>query len=275
MRGGPDTILVVGTRDLDSGKTTVARALLRLYGRVARGCCGFKPKAGNNLWYDYDVVSKALSQGRLFGKDAQLLKESSCTPLVEEQINPIHRLHPIPRPPGTASTASGLFIVDRVSTWKDRHHQLAVVNKNSEIPREMTPQIDLFLSRCDDVRYVRNVEELNQIASTKYEEALASAYRYVRGMCDTIIYESFSNVAVPWMGMDTPDAVLAVGPGRILLFDPDRYFEAVRMLSGMLRETSTEKILELLTPLKKIEVPPLSKEIRIQELERRLSQLIQ
>lgn len=88
--------LIVGLKELEAGKTTVARALLLCLREEGIKACGFKPKAGNTLWYDYDTVYEALSRGRLYGKDSKLLREASDTNLPEELISPIHRLWATP-----------------------------------------------------------------------------------------------------------------------------------------------------------------------------------
>jgi len=272
VSGHRQSILVVGARDLDSGKTTVALALLQALRRRGRSCCGFKPKAGNNLWYDFDVVSKSLHQGRLFGHDAQLLRQYSCVPLIEEQVNPVHRLHPIPSTGQPAASAS--FVLDRVSTWNNGHLQTAVVNKMFEARCEALPLVDRFLSRCDRVIYVEDTRQLADLASTLYEQAIASAHRMLKARCDAIVCESFSDVAVPWGGMESPDTVLVVAPGEVREYDPDRYFQAASMLSGMLNETSTGRILEVLEPLRTIRIPPLTSDRRVERLQRQLSEIV-
>ncbi|MFQ6085985.1 MAG: hypothetical protein ACE5OY_06965 [Candidatus Bathyarchaeia archaeon] len=84
--------LIVGLQKSEAGKTTVARALLYTLRERGLDACGFKPKASNTIWYDYEVVHEALSQGRLYGSDSKLLKKASGTDLPEEVISPIHRL---------------------------------------------------------------------------------------------------------------------------------------------------------------------------------------
>jgi hypothetical protein len=88
--------LIVGLKELDAGKTTVAHALLLCLGERGIKACGFKPMAANTLWHNYDVVHEALSDGRLYGKDSKLLRNASYTDFPEELINPIHRLWATP-----------------------------------------------------------------------------------------------------------------------------------------------------------------------------------
>ncbi|KAF5431541.1 putative P-loop ATPase/GTPase [Candidatus Methanophagaceae archaeon] len=106
-------ILIVGLKGQDAGKTTFALALLAYLREKGHNACAFKPRAGNNVWYDFDVVHDALSQGRLYGKDATRLKAASAfsaadDPLSEECINPIHRLWMEP-PRTSKSVLYGIF----------------------------------------------------------------------------------------------------------------------------------------------------------------------
>ena len=84
--------LIVGLKELNAGKTTIAQALLLYLRDRGMKACGFKPKAVNTLRYDYDIIHDALSQGRLYGKDSKLLKEVSGTHPPEELVSSIHRL---------------------------------------------------------------------------------------------------------------------------------------------------------------------------------------
>lgn len=121
--------LIVGLKEVDAGKTTVARALLLCLRERGITACGFKPKAGNTLWYDYEVVHEALSQGRLYGKDAKLLRMASGINIPEEIISPIHRLWVTP-PHHLKQDLATLpyFIVDRVTLWSEKPKEMVVVN---------------------------------------------------------------------------------------------------------------------------------------------------
>ena len=127
-------ILIVGLKGQDAGKTTFALALLAYLREKGHNACAFKPRAGNNVWYDFDVVHDALSQGRLYGKDATRLKAASAfsvadDPLLEECINPIHRLWMEPPRINSMSQIPG-FIIDRVTLrTKDGARNLVVENE--------------------------------------------------------------------------------------------------------------------------------------------------
>ena len=63
-------LLVAGADRVDAGKTTFSTGLV-----AHTGAHGFKPRAGNNYWFDQDDYLKATRDGRLYGKDARRLAE--------------------------------------------------------------------------------------------------------------------------------------------------------------------------------------------------------
>lgn len=250
-------VLVVGLKDLDAGKTTVARALLSIVREDGEDSCGFKPKAGNTIWYDYDVVYEALSQGRLYGKDSKLLKEASGTDLPEEAISPYHRLYAIPPEHGRRGLMElPYFIVDRVSLWRPRPRQLVVVN--DALPANEADERGLknLYASADRVAHVHSLSELNNEVRRYCERAIASAHSLIEKRHDGIVYESYADVALPWSGIVGLDMVLAVEPGYLIRYDPDRYLSAVRMYQELSKEVTTKSVMDLLKPEGVLRIPP-------------------
>ncbi len=176
---------------MDAGKTTIARALLLCLRERGIAACGFKPKAGNTLWYDYDVVYEALRQGRLYGKDSKLLREASGTKLPEELISPIHRLWATPPHYMKRDlTTLPCFIVDRVTLWSEKPKETVVVN--DALPfRHGRERLVAKLHKLEtEVLHVKTVRELNKIVNTYYEEAIELAHRRILSEHDALVYES-------------------------------------------------------------------------------------
>lgn len=275
LQGGPETtrhrILVAGVREVDSGKTTTAKAILEILCERGERPCGFKPRAGNTLWYDYDIVHEALSQGRLYGKDSRILREASATDLPEEALSPVHRLHGMPLEPGPLDiTGRNGFVMDRASLWDKDPEQIVVLNENHPLDGEAGSLADRIVSMSDKVIRVGTVNELNSAISRYYSRAVRTAHNTVRGQHDTIVYESYADVALPWKGIRDLDGVFLVGPGRIDLHDPDRYLTAVRMRGGLLKEGSTRGLRDLLDPVETLRLPPL----RSAELSARMKSIL-
>ena len=103
-------ILVVGTRQVDAGKTTFTRGLM-----VAMGMPAFKPRAANDRWYSYDTYHRAIDDGRLYGRDAMRVAAGREGDVAPEDVNPIHRLwRPVNDPDGGIhGRPNRRFLVDR------------------------------------------------------------------------------------------------------------------------------------------------------------------
>src|SRR6056297_4004761 len=118
------TLLVVGADRVDAGKTTFTVGLLEWLDGV-----GFKPRAGNDHWFDHDDVRDATADGRLYGKDAARLAAASAADVTPEELNPVHRLwRPSPGPDtGMVGQAHREFVFDRVG-------ESFVVNAHADVP---------------------------------------------------------------------------------------------------------------------------------------------
>lgn len=154
--------LIVGLKGVDAGKTTVALALLSCLQEMGMMACGFKPKAGNTLWYDYDVVYEALRQGRLYGKNSKLLQEVSSIDLPEELISPIHRLWTTP--PHYLKhdlTTLSYFIFDRITFWGEKPKEMVVVNDTLPFRHGSERLLAKLYKQETKVVHVRTLRELN------------------------------------------------------------------------------------------------------------------
>ncbi len=250
-------VLVSGLKEVDAGKTSVARALLGLMQDEGLNPCGFKPMAGNDLWYDYDVVQEALSQGRLYGKDSKLLREASNTRFSEEVISPVHRLYGIPSDnPSNVLAGDNSFLVDRVSMWNGEHEQIVVLNRRSQGNVDVWNHLRKLLAHAKKIVRVSNAKELDSVTKAYYGGAVESAHTRIMESHDSLVYESYSDVALPWSGILGLDAVLLVEPGHVYRYDPERYMSALRIQGSMLNEGSTRRIAPLLDPVGSLTVPP-------------------
>jgi len=271
-------ILIVGLKGQDAGKTTLALALLAYLREKGFNACAFKPRAGNNVWYDFDVVHDALSQGRLYGKDATSLKAASAfsatdDPLLEECINPIHRLWMEPPRINSMSQIPG-FIIDRVTLWyKDGARNLVVENETLPAMYKCSDTLLAQLrANASEIYHVRDLNTLNKLTEEYYDLAIELAYKKVVAQHDCVVIESYSDIALPWNGLNILDAVIGIKPGRISAFDPQKYLAAVQIAASTYsqEELPTARIIELLKPLKEVNVTP----CRSEKLSRGLQELL-
>ena len=266
------SIMVVGLREKDAGKTVVAQAVIEYLKEKGVNVCGFKPKAGNSFWYDYDVVYESLLQGRLYGKDAKILKNSSKTDLPEEVINPIHRLWV---ENSTYIPINGLpsFLVDRVTISEDGKFFI-VINR---LELEKYPECEKFLENlclnAEKIFEVSDVCRLNSIIKEYYDKAVELAYKRIKQDYDIIVMESYSDIALPWDKIENVKNILAVEPWHIYLYNPDKYLTAVKLSTKLRKEgeISTLQVKQLVKPAKEVKVAP----SRSREISRKLKEKIE
>jgi predicted P-loop ATPase/GTPase len=283
-------VLVVGLKGVDSGKTTFSRALLSHLSGKGLNVCGFKPMAGNNIWYDYDVVSRSLSEGRLYGRDAGLLKEESTGDVPEELINPVHRLWSEPSKID-ATTGVPTFIIDRITFWTEGRSEgedgdeyedgrgdercVLVENINIHLNGEKKLLRKLY-PKAADVYRVEDAEGLNGLVEAHYGRAIGSAYRKIAREHDAMVIEGYSDAALPAGEICDPDLVVGVEPWQISVYDPERYLDAVRLSTpSYSKEVSTGKVTELLSPKRVVEYQPSSPEERLDRLKEIMPEVLE
>jgi predicted P-loop ATPase/GTPase len=237
-------VLVAGANRVDAGKTTFSVGLIDRVGGI-----GFKPRAGNNLWFDHDDYRRAIDDGRLYGKDAKRLAAASPADVSPEEINPIHRLW---RPdPGSAGGLLGQerrqFVLDRVS-------ESYVVNAGADVPESARDALPL-----DDAVRVDSIRELNDVMSKRHLPAQAAIRRRIE-QTDPTIVESYGAIARP-MGDFEPHAVAVVEPARVRIYPGSRYVKACTVTTGGPDQGQLEEnvgsVTELIDPIETLTLPPL------------------
>lgn len=243
------TLLVAGARNVDAGKTTFATGLVHSIDGV-----GFKPRAGNDYWYDYDTVSAHLMERRLVGKDAVRLAEASSGTPDAESINPLHRLwRPIPSGSGPIFGREGSeFLVDRVG-------QTYILNEQADLPSVLTSSLPL-----EDAIGVSTLAEMNQLMADRHRPLLERLRPRIEAQ-DRAVVESYADVARPIQDIEV-DAVAVVGAGTAEIYDGDRYCRAAEIVSGSpdlgRLEERVGDVVDLIDPLASVPLSPLEKAIR-------------
>jgi len=243
------TLLVAGGSRVDAGKTTFSVGLLARTGAV-----GFKPRAGNDFWFDHDDYRDAVDRGRLFGKDARKLAAAAPGDRDPEDINPVHRLwRPAPRGgAGILGRDDRTFLLDRVG---DRY----VVNDTVEIPDSARAGLDL-----DDAVRVTSLPEFNEAMASLHVPAQQDLAEDVEA-ADLAVVESYADVARPLANVD-PLAVAVVEPGHLRIYDGARYEKACEVASGGYEtgrlEEKVPDVTSLLDPVARVTLPPLTGEER-------------
>lgn len=237
-------VLVAGDSRVDAGKTTFATGLIAHTGGI-----GFKPRAGNDYWFDHDDCLDALQSGRLYGKDARRIAAASPGRFEPESLNPVHRLwQPSPGPDtGLLGQSDREFVLDRVG-------EQFVVNDAVNVPPLVRESLDLA-----DATVVDSLDALNDVTERLHLAAQAELLSDVR-TTDRAVVESYGDVALPVTGFE-PDAVAVVEPRRLRLYDGQRYVKACDVAprgqnDGTL-EQRVDAVVDLLDPVETVRLEPL------------------
>jgi predicted P-loop ATPase/GTPase len=252
-------LLVAGGDRVDAGKTTFAVGLLAHLDRVAGATPrGFKPRAGNDYWFDHDDVLAALESGRLYGKDAKRLAGAGSEDRLPETLNPLHRLwKPTPGRTGWLGAPDRTFLVDRLreADGTDRF----VVNAETEIPDPVRDALPL----ADAVR-VDSVAAFNELMDDHYVPAFDRLATRA-SEAELSVVESYADIALPLRDVDF-DAVAVVDPGRVQVFEGRRWLRACEVASGSPQEgrleERTDDVAELTEPVARVSLPALAGEAR-------------
>ena len=251
-------LLVAGDARVDAGKTTFAAGLLA----ALDGAVGFKPRAGNDYWYDHDDATAALSDGRLYGKDVATLAAAGDTDRPEEQLNPVHRLwRPTPDRTGMLGETGRTFLVDRVTTPDGPSFVVnGVAEREGLLPEDIAASLPLAAATRVD-----GVDQFNDVMAERYLPAFERVTDRIAATTPGVV-ESYADIALPVDGIDF-DAVAVVAPTRLRLYDGSRYLKADEVASGSSREGQLEervnRVIEMIEPVSTHTLQPLSSDERV------------
>ncbi|MFB6156110.1 MAG: ATPase [Haloferacaceae archaeon] len=250
-------LLVAGGDMVDAGKTTFSTGLLARLREEGHAPVGFKPRAGNDFWFDHDDVRAALGDGRLYGKDARKLAAASAGEQVPEAVNPLHRLWiPTPGTTGLLGEADRTFLVDRLATESGTRY---VVNGEAALPPVVADALPLA-----EATRVRSVPEFNEVMTESYLPAFERLAQRIRRTPDAVV-ESYGDVARPLEALDV-DAVAVVRPTRVRVYGGPRYGRACEAASGSPRggqlEERTDALVGMLDPAAEVSLPALPSDER-------------
>src|SRR6056297_2481552 len=252
-------LLVTGDARVDAGKTTFAAGLLASLSEAV----GFKPRAGNDYWFDHDDVAAALGEGRLYGKDVATLTAASRggSDLHEERLNPVHRLwRPTPDRTGLLGESGRTFLVDRLTAVGGPQF---VVNGAAE-DAGLIPDFVIRSLPLAEAPRVRTVDGFNELMADRYLPAFERVSERIADT-DPAVVESYSDIALPVDGIAF-DAVAVVGPTRARIYDGGRYCKACEIASGSAREGQLEervdRVIEMIEPVSTHNLHPLTSDNR-------------
>ncbi|MEF8878078.1 MAG: ATPase, partial [Haloarculaceae archaeon] len=181
-------LLVAGADRVDAGKTTFSTGLVH-----ETGATGYKPRAGNDYWFDHDDYRRAVDAGRLYGKDARRLAAASPGDPDPEDLNPVHRLWvPVPGPSrGLLGQEGRAVLVDRVG---GRGEERWVRNATTKLPASVREALPI-----EGAVEVSSVEGFNDAMRELHVPATEALGERIAAT-DRAVVESYADVARPLEG---------------------------------------------------------------------------
>ncbi|RLE66649.1 MAG: hypothetical protein DRJ38_01020 [Thermoprotei archaeon] len=268
-------MLITGLLEKNSGKTYLAAAILYALRKLGFKPGFFKPISIHNWFTDYDTTLDNLRSKSLYCKDVAMLSQIARIRIPYELLNPIHFL--------TAPLDPCVFINARVP---DMYYSFSydllkttIIARFSRYEEERLYNIYLFnewalqrniLLIDEEIldRITRNADEVLRVNAIKNfvylmnKNFLNSTHTCLKAIEDkhhVIIVESYSNVAWPLPPQIQVAFVLAVSPGRVLIYEASKFKMAVELkkpLRGLYTNVKLSDIIGLLKPVGSFKVGP-------------------
>jgi len=259
-------VFICGVLPEESGKTTLARALIRYLVNSGYHVIPFKPLSGHNLWWQYDSYLMNVKLGILVSEDSIRLWRAAKKRVPLELTNPCDILLSIP---DYGHYGYGEFI--KMILSRDVYSMVSMgrftLVEEGSVKRVIYYRKGFlfdedFLERMAKEAYrlkeVESYEDFIHLHERYYERAVDSCYKeLMRGAHDMMLIEGFNDSVYPWKGVEDSELVVAVAPTVSLVFDKDEFFEAVHLF-GTPYTVEFHRIAELVSPMKIIRLPPLS-----------------
>ncbi len=236
-------ILVVGFQPLDSGKTRLARGIIKALKSEGYDTTGFKPVAATDIWLNPAALHETKQRRVLVTGDGMSLAEATGD-VSPEAVNPLAvLLAPYdpsqtgwritdPWPPGGPEARSVLL---RLTACRDgRAHTVHAVNMQAVHRAPERVQAEILDAASQLVPPPRRVDRrtLEGVYRGAYSDWADSCLWHMRERFDAVVVESNSDVAAPTPGSMQADLVVAVYPGVAAIVDGDRYRKAVEVLAA-------------------------------------------
>jgi predicted P-loop ATPase/GTPase len=253
-------ILIVGLLPFDSGKTTVGIYLLRKFNEVGLNFFPLKPVAGFNGWYSFDALMKSLETGVLMGGDT--LKYTSESGQDPKRINPFSVLLVPPdiellnyRWTLYESLEGGIRVMVRMeSPWGSQVYYSSIYRTKGI--RSLTPLLDRLVAkfRAFEVETTL-IEELVQKSWTIADPLV----RREMEVNEHVLIESYNDAASPTESSLNVDYVIAVSPGKAIVYSAKDYRVAVSLLSSSYALRSS-RVIGAVKPLATFDLSPKEEE---------------
>ncbi len=257
-------VLVVGFLAYDSGKTTVAEALIRECIRRGIDVGVAKPVSSYNAWYQHRYFEESIRLGVLVGEDVMRLHRAARSNDPIEAEGPVVGALAPPDPSrlgwrtsvyaDLASSTLHQMVILRITRCTGRMNPLtthAVIHENLErsiepVQKMTKKMIGVLSGRINEI----SLQELEELLENKAPAIADTCLEQVCEAHENVIIESYNDVAAPTQGSLRSDVVVAVGPGRAAVYRGDLYRRGLEVTSQITKpwSTTTRRVLSVLKP---------------------------
>ncbi len=268
-------IFIFGFLENNSGKTTVARALISCLKVRGFKVSGFKPLSGHSFWWQYNSYLKCVEKGSLFSEDAYILWKTMNEKIPVEVLNPADVLLSVPNLEKLYrfknfsllynSSTMNWFVAGRF-TFLDGKKKKDLIYYNKRENLLIKPEkLIASLKKRNTLLPVSNPKEFLDLHRKYYRKSVETCFQEISKKFSLIVAEGFNDAVYPWKGVEKAGLVLGVSPGFVSIFGNKEFTEAIHA-RGKWELTTSADIINLMKPLKTVKFPHLtSKEVESDE----------
>ena len=250
----------MGFLEYDSGKTSLMLSLAKKLKN--KNFMVAKPIAGHSAWHQYETVINSFKLGLLVGEDAYKLASTIGKIDMLHLINPIDLLitplDPLlargeaEKPLNIALMRTSKFESGKIST---EHY---VCYENIRRSPLTLRKILVKLAKKLDAKPL-SYTECYDILMKKSDMIANKALKEIYDNFHLIAVESFNNVAFPCTLALEVDYVLAVSPGKVLVYRGEQYKKVTKIYSSIMKlpTLTVNEMSKYLKPIQEFNIPPL------------------
>ncbi len=260
-------ILIIGVHTYNSGKTRIAAQIMDYLQNNGLSAEYFKPLSAHNFWHNYSHSENCLKSGSLYSKDATYVRQFYESDLPVELSNPVHRLYapalterPLGSLPSTLAIAGmdSVLVMQRFSHPKSEGFESTILLAEKLVDSEsvlFTKKNAQKMMGDASLETISSFSEAHAFEEGMLEGHIGDSFDWVEKHADIVVIEAFNDTVWPWEELTDVDSIIAVSPGQVFSFEPERMLKAVELTAysnASIREVSFRQLADLIKPIGKM-----------------------
>ncbi len=260
-------VFIGGLLEYNSGKTTIAKDMVSFFeNNSSMKVSPFKPLSGSNLFYHYEqVVENATKCEDFISLDIIELLNETSNDIKATIANPVHKVN-------TQAIATRFFEEGSINSFYNKYLDSEALlqrfsfcdsegkQKSTYIVNEPIYKNEKFwndekltepiLRKANEIKSFKNDPEYYSLNSKYYADSIQTSFDYLKNNSDLVVIEGFNDSAHPAWCVRESNIILLLGPGSIIIYDPDVYFRAIDNYRAINRNqpSTTNEILKMASP---------------------------